>query len=215
MRRHNELLARQLLFDICTGFTVDCRVDGDYLEFGCAWGGSLVDMFASTQRHAELASRRFFIFDSFQGLPAPSGQDAGELVRYREGEFACSLDRYKANVQRQGVDLGRVTCVEGWYDQTLTAETKRKLAIEKAAIVLIDCDLYESTVPVLRFLSDYIQDGTILIFDDWFSYKGRLDHGEARAFGEWLAENPSITATEYHKTGRTMASFIMRVDKKQ
>jgi hypothetical protein len=52
---------------------------------------------------------------------------------------------------------------------------------------------------------------TVLIFDDWFAYKGRLDRGEAKAFREWLDANPSIQATEYHKSGRTMNSFIMHV----
>jgi len=51
-----------------------------------------------------------------------------------------------------------------------------------------------------------------IIFDDGFSYKARLDRGEARAFKEWLAKNPSIQAEEYHKVDRTMVSFIMQVD---
>ena len=31
-------------------------------------------------------------------------------------------------------------------------------------------DLYNSTKLVLEFITDLVQDGTILIFDDWFAY---------------------------------------------
>src|SRR6202034_4517953 len=98
------------------------------------------------------------------------------------------------------------------YEKTLPPALKQELGIQKASIVLIDCDLYESTVPVLNFVTDFIQTGTVLIFDDWYSYKGRLDRGEAKAFVEWLKLNPRIQANEYHKCGRTMMSFILQVD---
>jgi O-methyltransferase len=210
--RHREYLSRQLLFDTVVGFVDDCKIEGSYLEFGCAGGGSLIDIFHSVALFPRLSAMQFYVFDSFEGLPEPSGLDGDEFRRYEKGEFACDLDRYKKNVRKGGVDLKRVRCIQGWYDKTLTQELKEELPIQKASIVLIDCDLYESTVPVLDFIADYMQNGTVLIFDDWFSYKGRLDRGEAKAFKEWLAKNPSIQATEYHKAGRTMTSFIVQVD---
>jgi O-methyltransferase len=211
-RVHREYLQRQLLFDTIAGFVDDCRIEGDYLEFGSAGGSSLIDIFDSMRPYGRLAAIRFYIFDSFEGLPEPTGQDADKLRRYEKGQFACDLQTYRRKVQRAGVDLNRVTCIPGWYDKTLNDELKRKHPLKKAAVILIDCDLYESTVPVLDFITSYLQDGTVLIFDDWFSYKGRLDHGEAKAFTEWLARNPSIQATEYHKAGRTMNSFIVQID---
>ncbi|MGO8808773.1 MAG: TylF/MycF/NovP-related O-methyltransferase [Candidatus Sulfotelmatobacter sp.] len=146
------------------------------------------------------------------GLPRPVGIDADESQRYEPGEYACDVDQFRRNVEVGGVDLRNVRCIAGWYDKTLTPTLKQELGIEKASIILIDCDLYESTVPVLNFITDYIQTGTVLIFDDWYSYKGRLDRGEAKAFVEWLKLNPRIQANEYHKCGRTMMSFILQVD---
>jgi len=209
---HREFLSRQLLFDTVIGFIDDCKIEGSYLEFGCASGGSLIDIFHSAKRFPRMSTMQFFIFDSFLGLPEPSGLDGDEFRRYQKGDFACSVDRYTTNIRKAGVDLSRIRCIQGWYAETLNEKLKRELPIRKASIVLIDCDLYESTVPVLHFITDYIQNGTVLIFDDWYSYKGRLDHGEAKAFKEWLAKNPSIQATEYHKAGRTMTSFIMQRD---
>ena len=212
LRWRREHFSCLLLFDIVMGFVDDCRVEGCYLEFGGFAGYSLIVAFHAASRYRRLNSMLFFVFDSFEGLPQPVGLDAGEFLRYKRGEYACNLDLYKQNIRKQGVDLDRVTCIPGWYNETLNEELKRQLPIKKAAVVLIDCDLYESTVPALDFITDYIQDGTVIIFDDWFSYKGRLDRGEARAFKEWLAKNPSIQANEYHKVGRTGISFIMQVD---
>lgn len=214
LRNERERLSRQLLFDVVMGFVVDCKVEGCYMEFGSAEGGSLADAFDAASRTRALQDMQFLVFDSFEGLPEPRNLDAGEFQRYGKGDFACNVAQFRHNARAAGVDLSRLTCVPGWYDQTLTEELKKKLSVKKAAVVLIDCDLYESTVPVLNFITEYLQDGTILIFDDWFSYKGRLDLGEARAFKEWLAEHPWIQATEYHKVGRTMISFIMRVERR-
>jgi hypothetical protein len=212
LRRHREYLSRQWLFDTVAGFIDDCRIGGEYLEFGCSTGSSLIDMTKSIKRYPRLANMRSFVFDSFEGLPIPVGIDADESRRYERGEYACDLDQFRHNVKRGGVELRNVRCVAGWYDKTLTPALKQELGIQKAAIILIDCDLYESTVPVLNFITNYVQTGTVLIFDDWYSYKGRLDRGEAKAFAEWLKLNPRIHANEYHKCGRTMMSFILQVD---
>ena len=92
---------------------------------------------------------------------------------------------------------------------TLNNETKQKLPIKSAAIVFIDCDLYASTVPVLNFISDYLEDGAILIFDDWFCFKGSPERGEQKAFHEWLKNNPQFKAVEYHKFNWRGNSFII------
>lgn len=208
--RGRELVERYVLLDRVFGFIDDCRIEGAYLEFGCAFGGSMSDVY-HIARSYKLDSMRFYGFDSFRGLPALTGLDAGSACRYRKGQFACGLEQYRRNLKRWGVDLSRVELTGGWYADTLKPDLKETLSLERAAVVLIDCDLYESTIPVLDFITDLIQNGTILIFDDWFSYKGRNDLGEAKAFSEWLARNPGVVATEYHKCGRTMMSFVMQV----
>src|ERR1017187_9245093 len=89
LRRHREYLSRQWLFDTVAGFIDDCRISGEYLEFGCSSGSSLIDMFQSIKRYPRLDNMRFLIFDSFQGLPTPVGTDADELKRYERGDYAC------------------------------------------------------------------------------------------------------------------------------
>jgi hypothetical protein len=78
---------------------------------------------------------------------------------------------------------------------------------------MIDCDLYSSTKPVLEFITNLIDNGTILIFDDWFSYKGSPNHGEQKACNEWLEKNPRISLIPYVRLGTAQHSFIVNLRK--
>ena len=56
----------------------------------------------------------------------------------------------------------------------------------KAALITVDCDLYESAVPVFKFVDDLIQEGSIIYMDDLFAgFKGSPMKGIARAFLEY------------------------------
>ena len=194
-------------------FVAHNNISGDYLEFGVWKGRSLIRAFNIWKRlfnkNGQLKDTRFYVFDSFEGLPEIKTTEDLSTGEFARGQYLCTEENFKANIKAGGVDLERVGIVKGWYDQVLNNETKNKLPIKSAAVVFIDCDLYESTVPVLNFITDYIVDGTILIFDDWFCFKGSAGKGEQKAFYEWLAKNPNIKAVEYHKFNWRGNSFII------
>ncbi len=121
------------------------------------------------------------------------------------------MPEVKSRLEKNGVDLEKITFIEGWYNKTLNEGTKKKLSTKKAAIVLIDVDLYESTVPVLDFITAYLQTGTILIFDDWFAYRGDPRRGEQRAIREWLKRNPNIELIEFYHYSWGGNSFIVNL----
>jgi O-methyltransferase len=156
-------------------------------------------------QHQETPQPRFFAFDSFAGLPQAPGAHHSD---YAPGSYACSEQQFVRNIQRRGVDLKDVVVVPGLYDQTLTRETKERYGLRRAALVMIDCDLYESTVPVLEFLTDLIDQGTILIFHDWFRYRGDPRCGEQRACHEWQERNPRFELIEYWREGPQAVSFL-------
>jgi hypothetical protein len=80
-----------------------------------------------------------------------------------------------------------------------------------AEVVVIDCDLYVSTVPVLRFIKDRLQPGTVVLFDDWNGWSFSDEMGERRAFHEFLAENPEWTAEPlFDRRHEGGAAFTMR-----
>ncbi len=201
---------------LLAGFHLLSRIEleGDYLEFGVFRG----DTFRNAIRAAQQGFRatkegrfpgRFFAFDSFQGLPRVASM--GDRVNlYAPGEFATSRAIFDRNL---GKLLGQfpIEVVAGWFDDTLTAATAERLRLHKAAFVNIDCDLYESTVPVLNFITPLLQTGTILYFDDWFSYRGSMEHGEPRAAREWLERHPEIRLIDYRNVSITGKMFIVNV----
>ena len=180
------------------------RVEGEYFEFGVYEGRAMIAAYQNAVR----SNRRFhfFAFDSFEGLP--SSDEGGD--KFPEGKYACSQDRFLENLRKAGVDTSLVTCVPGFYDQSLTTELQEQLASHKAAIVWVDCDLYDSTVPVLDFIVPFLQTGTIICFDDWFSYGGDPTKGEIRATREWLEKTPHIELTHYRDFGISGRSFVVQ-----
>ena len=99
--------------------------------------------------------------------------------------------------------------VEGWYEESLTPTLKSALDPSKVGVALVDCDLYQSTVPVLRFLASLLQEGSILLFDDWNCFDRSDQKGERRAFREFLIENPQLAAERWLTFGRRGQAFVM------
>lgn len=209
---------------------VACEVvDGDYLEFGVYQGDSFIASYkhleeafksrislndnatANSQRKTIWDNMRFFAFDSFQGLPVLETEDAGTLD-FKKGMFACDAPTFLKNINSADVPVSRVHLVEGWFSDTCNTETLKEHNIKKASIIWIDGDLYSSARDVLNFVKDLLQDGTIIIFDDWFSYRGNPSYGEQRAFYEWI-ESPAIKCKfkfqEYARDSWKRTSFIV------
>jgi len=184
-------------------------LEGDYLEFGLFRGSSFVPAYHFAQRN-KLKNMQFYGFDSFEGLPAINGRDVGG--EFTQGQYCLSLDKFTRLISGNGVRLDKVNLVNGWYDSVLNKDTKQRLPLKSAAFVFVDCDLYESTIPVLNFISDYLQTGTVIAFDDWFCFKGDPEKGEQRAFREWLESNSAFDAIEFHKFGWSGNSFIIRAN---
>lgn len=180
---------------------------GDYLEFGVYRG----DSFLHAHHHARrlMPWMRFFAFDSFAGLPAPTGIDQGG--EFDQGQFACSRAEFTRILGESGADMSRVHIVEGWYDDVLDDELKQQHDLDICAIAYIDCDLYRSAVPVLEFLTSLVRPGTILLFDDWYCFKADPDRGVQRATREWLGANPHIVLERWHPFCHHGQSFIVQI----
>ena len=78
--------------------------------------------------------------------------------------------------------------VKGLYGDSLTSALKQQFADSgrKIALANIDCDLYESAVPVFDFIEPLLQAGSVLYIDDLFvGNRGNPGRGLARAFVEY------------------------------
>ena len=98
------------------------------------------------------------------------------------------------NLDAQGVDWDRTFLIEGFFRDSLTAETRERYGMKRVALALIDCDLYESTSQVLDFLAPMVDEGTILMLDDWNAFDADDHKGQRRAFREFLATSRKLSA---------------------
>lgn len=181
-------------------------IQGDYFEFGMFEGRT----FLHARRLKRLHNRsdiHLWGFDSFCGLPEVSSDKENEI--WSTGQFACSESDIRATLSAHGIEEREYTLVPGFYDQSLNDAQHAVMAGRTAAIVYIDCDLYESTVPVLNFIERYLVNGTIVCFDEFYCYAGRPDQGEQRALTEFLERNPHIEFQRYLPYCPAGQSFIV------
>jgi O-methyltransferase len=80
--------------------------------------------------------------------------------------------------------------------------------MKKAAIIHVDCDLYASAKIALEFVKPLLVDGTVIIFDDWYCFRGKSEFGEQCAFNEWITTLPDWSFTEYQKEGVPTKNLI-------
>lgn len=182
---------------------------GDYLEFGLFKGYSFWHAQMQARRRG-LEGMRFLGFDSFAGLPAIGTIDQTRNSEFFEGQYACSKEAVTQNLDSGGVDWRRTFLIEGYFSDSLVPEVKTRYGLERAAIVLIDCDLYESTADVLRFIDDLLGDGTVLLFDDWNCFDRDDNRGQRRALREFLERKPRWRMEPFFSYGIYGQVFIVR-----
>lgn len=133
----------------------------DYFEFGVSKGVS----FKWWIEQLSNPESRFFGFDTFTGLP----EDWGPFK-------AGSMSNGNAPPVIEG---NRHSFYQGVFQDTLFKflETYES---DKRRVILMDADLYSSTLFVLTTMSRFLQSGDIIIFDEF-----NVPMHEFKAFYEW------------------------------
>ncbi len=213
--------AQRLAADVAR-FVVFNQIPGDYAEFGVYRGDSLVEMGRSLRRYWDLyvghgnqfghavdadflARKRLFAFDSFSGLPSAGPHTPAHFSA--PGTYSAPLEDLLRRVEL--ADLANpVVPVPGWFDETLTDETRRVHDLQSVCAAFVDCDLYESAVPVFSFLRSLLGDGSVLLIDDWFRYRGNPRHGVQRALHECAESWPELRLSELGRCCGNRIAFV-------
>lgn len=203
---------RWYVLDCVADYLVNAELPGDYAEFGVYKGTTFG--YAANLFHPLFPGMRFLAFDSFEGLPELQGLDRSEkgfASGFFKGQFAAKEDEFINNVLAAAPYLPpeRLLTIKGWFNEVLTSENAQKIDLKQLACVWIDCDLYESTVPVLKFITPYLSIGSVILFDDWRCYRNLATHGEQRAYCEWLEENYGLTLNDFISFGFHGMSFTV------
>jgi len=183
------------------------NLDGDYLEFGVFTGSAMVfsTKINRKMRWINESATRFFGFDSFEGFGNVDSEEKHPF--YRDDIFGVNFNKVKKNILKQ-TKGSEVQLIKGFFSETLDGKTPAEYGIKKARIIFIDCDLKSPALSALNFCADLIQEGTILIMDDYFSYKGNAELGLSGAFAEFCKLNPHLSWRNLYHYGYLGEAYI-------
>ncbi len=111
-----------------------------------------------------------------------------------------------------GVPEDKVVIVSGSYEVSLGEEkdkTRELLGPTKAALVHIDCDVEVPAKLALDFVTPYLQQGTLLLFDEYDLNGADNKKGERAALRAWLNEHPEFDVEPYRCYHTAARSFIV------
>ena len=181
-------------------------LEGDYFEFGVFRGSTFSCFYHLFKKYA--SERTMWAYDSFKGLPPLTKDDSWTTdtvegsSSWSEGQYSCGIDEFLRFMKWWNVPESYIKIVPGFFKDSL----KNHDPSVKAAIIWVDCDLYSSTVSVLNFSKTLLQEGTMVLFDD---FGGRDVRGERRALKEFLDLNPDIEFVPYMKFHTKGAAFLV------
>lgn len=184
-------------------------VEGDYLEFGMYEGTSFIGAFESHMRtrQPDTPARAFWGYDSFEGFKYTDADDKHPF--FREGDFKSSETKVRKRLKRHFGKKAKWTVTKGYVEDTVGGKLAADIGIPKVAIVFIDLDLGNPARVALDFVQPVLQTGSIIIFDDYFAYRGRMDRGVARAFEEFKTAHPEMKFRRLFDYGFGGQAFIV------
>ena len=187
-------------------YVVGNRIPGGIVECGVWKGGSMMAV-ARTLLELGERGRELHLFDTFDGMPAPTAEDVALTGESAADLMAASTDREDAesvwcraplDVVRQamasvGYDASRIHYVKGRVEDTIPAA-----APEQIALLRLDTDFYESTRHEMIHLFPRLCVGGVLILDDYGHWLGAR-----RAVDDYLREhNVPLFLQKIDYTGR-------------
>ena len=131
------------------------KIEGEIAEVGVYNGGS-----AKLICEAK-GNKPVHLFDTFDGLPAPSKEDNPE--QFHEGQYACSLDQVRKYLSQYPF----VHIYKGLFPSTAGPIFDKKFSL-----VFLDVDLYESTLNCLNFFYPRMNKGGIIMSHNYLDAPG-------------------------------------------
>lgn len=120
----------------------------DYFEFGVCGGGS----FRWWLEHNKTAASKFYGFDTFEGLPEAFGP-------FGKGSMAVALESLQ-------ITDARASFYKGLFQNTLPAFLDVYKS-ERRKLIHMDADLFSATIFSLSQLYRFLNDGDIILFDEF------------------------------------------------
>jgi len=182
------------------GYITTNQIKGEYIEFGTYQGNTFIESWRQWdyfQKWMEMQLKssekwrvdtfvdyykykpKFVGIDSFEGIPENNESE----FYFSKGDFTASEILVEKNCLDAGMPRNQFQLIKSFYSD-IPSET----LINKAALIHIDVDIYQSAIEALSLCKNIIQQGTVVLFDDYNCFSASNDKGERRALREFSEE---------------------------
>lgn len=169
------------------------RIPGSFLECGVWRGGSMMAAALTLIRCGD-TSRDLYLFDTYEGMSAPTdadvmfdGQRAEDILKEKPpaegfGNYWCvaGIEDVKRNLYSTGYPKEKLHFIKGKVEDTVPRQAPADIALLR-----LDTDWYESTAHELKHLYPRLAKNGVLIIDDYGHWLGAR-----KAVDEYFAAQP-------------------------
>jgi len=187
-------------------YVVANNIDGAIVECGVWRAGSTMAM-ALTLKELGDETRELYLYDTYSGMSAPTGEDVSISGKPAEKKFNArkttddssqwclsTIEEVRENVFSTGYPKDKFHFIEGKVEDTLP----EKNPSSTIAVLRLDTDWYESTRHELFHLYPLLATNGVLIIDDYGHWQGAR-----KAVDEYIADNKlCILLNRIDDTGR-------------
>ncbi|BDQ11540.1 TylF/MycF family methyltransferase [Sediminibacterium sp. TEGAF015] len=188
-------------------YVVKNNIEGAMVECGVWKGGSMMAI-AETLLALGVSDRELFLYDTFEGMTAPTEEDIDQLNRDAASQLKqdaskkaesvvwaySGLEEVKQNIARTGYPSEKIHFIQGDILKTIPTQMPGQ-----TALLRLDTDWYESTKHEMEHLYPLLVSKGILIIDDYGFWKG-----SKKAVDEYLQQHQvPLMLHRMDETGRS------------
>merc|ERR1719471_9829 len=165
-------------------------IAGDIVEAGVAAGGGVLPLIFYLACTGDLANRTVYLFDTWEGLPAPS---SAKDAHFHAGQYKTTFDDFlkviwvysgyylefinsDPRVKRTAVAtwdevMSHLKIVKGLFADTM----QWSLSGRQLALLMCDGDMYSSTKDCMSAGANRVVKRGAIYSDDYYTFKGCYD----------------------------------------
>ena len=181
-----------------------------FFEFGVLNGESIINAIGQLRGELGLVTG----FDTFSGIPELIEQDSDPKnlgPTFYEGNFH-GLSRIEVQnliLKATRFPGDKINLIEGDFRRTLK---EFKLNMDFFPLIFhLDCDIFSSSLSALEFIAESAQDGSWLLCDDYWMYRGHPSMGQRKAIDLVFKNHPRVTLSPYTNYNGYSRAFIINL----
>lgn len=173
-------------------YIIKNKILGDFVEAG-VWRGGSVMLIAMVLKRNGITDKKIYLYDTFDGMVEPTEHDvnwkginAKKMLEQQQKSSDlnsvhcfCPIETVKENIKKTGYYPDNFIFVKGDVVKTIDREKPTSIALLR-----VDTDWYESTYFCLKKLFPLVENGGVLILDDYGHWEGAK-----KAADEYFIEN--------------------------